>query len=153
VPATQLHITLAFLGHVGSQGLRDVHSALSGVTAEPVTLRLARGGTFGPRHAPTVLWAAMDRDPALIALQERVEDALTDVGFERPGRAFVPHVTLARLKNPRPSQVAGAVAAISALQVDPQRVDDFALYSSTLSSKGATHHVEHVYPLNGLGAH
>ena len=153
IPSHQLHLTLAFLGDVGPDRQGDVHAALSGVTGPPVTLRLARGGTFGSRAAPTVLWSAVERDPPLIALQARVEDALATIGFERPRRAFVPHVTLARLKKPHRSQLAQAVDAISAAQAPPQRVDTFALYSSALSSKGATYHVEHVYPLKGLGAH
>jgi 2'-5' RNA ligase len=62
------------------------------------------------------------------------------IGVEREGRAFRPHVTLARIRDPWPS---GAVAAfrerLDAAALPPFRCAECVLYSSRLNPAGAVH--------------
>ena len=67
--------------------------------------------------------------------------------LEPEGRKFSPHITLARLKNSPIHKVANFLAGNGLFSQEPFQVNDFKLYSSTLTPKGAIHRVEKVYPL------
>ncbi len=92
------HLTLAFLGDVEPQQVRDLGEALRARLRhlEPVPARLALGapGRFGTR----VLWLGVDDDPAgsLATLASVVRDAATAAGIALEARPFRAHLTVAR---------------------------------------------------------
>jgi 2'-5' RNA ligase len=94
VPASKLHMTLAFLGSIDAAAQLaaiDVGSAVRGAAFEATLDRL---GSF--RNA-RVAWAGMSRLPrALSALQASIDARLRQQGFPLEERPFAPHVTLAR---------------------------------------------------------
>ncbi|MDQ6419094.1 RNA 2',3'-cyclic phosphodiesterase [Paenibacillus sp. LHD-117] len=91
------HITLQFLGEWPESRLEELDAALRGVAAEPMTLTLNGGGTFGPRAAPRVLWAGAAGDlERLNALYMAIVQSTQPLGFEAEDRPFAPHITLAR---------------------------------------------------------
>jgi 2'-5' RNA ligase len=97
-----LHVTLAFLGQQPEarlDALQRVGSIAAGASRQGV-LRLGRGGSFGPRREPRVLWIGLDGDvPALVALQSRLAIQLREAGFDLEDRPFSPHITLARRRD------------------------------------------------------
>jgi 2'-5' RNA ligase len=66
---------------------------------------------------------------------------------EPEGRKFSPHITLARLKNSPVQKIANFLSGNGLFSQEPFQVEDFKLYSSLLSPKGAFHKVERVYSL------
>jgi 2'-5' RNA ligase len=70
-------------------------------------------------------------------------------GLEPEGRKFIPHVTLARLKDVREAQVGPFLADHALFRIDPFPVDSFVLFSSFLSRNGAIYTPEAEYPLVG----
>jgi 2'-5' RNA ligase len=84
----------------------------------------------------------------LRALQSRVESALVRTGFAPEGRRYLPHVTLARL---REGQQNGRVSAFLAhnglFRAGPITIDQFNLYSSFLRNAGPIYRIEAEYPL------
>lgn len=94
VPAGKIHMTLAFLGSLGDEGMGGAVAAASAVRAKPIDMRIDTVGSF--RHA-RVGWAAPSLAvPALAALQANLAGELRDRGFTREEREFNPHATLAR---------------------------------------------------------
>ncbi|WP_248930308.1 RNA 2',3'-cyclic phosphodiesterase [Paenibacillus hamazuiensis] len=94
-----MHITLQFLGETPSGKADRIREELGRLAAETEPMRLAIEGlgTFGKPSAPSILWAGVRGDvPQLAALQKRVEAAMEPLGFAAEGRAYSPHVTLAR---------------------------------------------------------
>jgi RNA 2',3'-cyclic 3'-phosphodiesterase len=74
----------------------------------------------------------------LTDLAERVERELTALGFPREARAFSPHITLGRVREPRPNpKLAAALDAARALLIGEVRVDRVCLMRSDLSPRGA----------------
>ena len=147
VPTEQIHLTLRFIGDVGDALFADVKTILGEIESPPFSLGLRHGGAFPPRGQPRILWVGVDRCEPLMALQRQIEDALVSLDFPRERRAYHPHATLARLKNARPGQVQTHIEAIDALASPEVAVDRFALFSSVLSPKGATHQLEAAFPL------
>ena len=147
----QLHLTVRFIGEVDRHQASDVHAALGAVHLEPFEIALSGLGTFERRGRPEVIWAgAAPREP-LAALHNKVDQALARAGIAPDGRAFHPHITLARL-NRSAGPVAGLIEDRGGLASPPFEVDAFALYESRLTPQGATHTIVERYPLGGPGA-
>jgi 2'-5' RNA ligase len=134
-----MHLTLRFIGEVEEPLVDEICDALSEVRSEAFPLRLAGVGHFETGRKVRTLWAGVEKSPALLSLQERVESAVRRGGAAPDSRRFTAHVTLARLK-PSPShKVAGWVEANAMFGTEPFTVDRFVLYESFLSHSGAIH--------------
>ncbi len=71
----------------------------------PFQLEFSDLGVFPDAKRPRVLWIGIGGEvEKLVVLQQRLEDALTPLGFARESRRFVPHLTLARLREGISSQ-------------------------------------------------
>ena len=95
-----LHITLRYLGPVPEDSLPAIGEALARVRRPSFHVEVQGLGTFsGGRHP--VLWAAVQSTRKLTALAGDINEALAPLGFEMPNKPFTPHITLARLNQPK----------------------------------------------------
>ena len=147
VPADQLHLTLRFIGEVDGNLFKDIKEMLSAVTTEPFTMRLKGVWHFPPRKRPRVIWVGIEANDPLLRLSGKVESVLVRGGLAPEGRKYSPHLTIARLKE-TPAVKAGNFIAANGLFASPSfTVQEFLLYSSKLTAKGAIHTIEKIYPL------
>ena len=119
VDVAGLHLTLAFLGELDNAHLAAATEAAEEAASAhaPITLRLARLGTFGSARSPHVIWVGLAGEVAQLgALQSTLADALAARGFPREARPFAPHLTLARIKKPLSDDL---LAALARLQGEP----------------------------------
>jgi 2'-5' RNA ligase len=85
-----------------------------------------------------VFWAGIVAPPALGELAGRVEDSMANLGFAREGRAYRPHLTLARFRNPRPQPaLSELLGQESETTIGHFEVSEFFLFESKLSPHGA----------------
>lgn len=140
VRAEQLHLTLRFIGEV-DRGFeaplaRAISAATEGLPCFPIRLRAA--GVFPSHRRARVLWVGVEEAPPLSALRRSVEEAVVGVGVAPDPRPFRPHVTVGRIRRPRPPVgLAGAIAGVRfEATVDVRRVS---LMRSELLSRGARH--------------
>ena len=138
----QIHLTLKFLGNIASASLPDLEAALIRARAGAASFELrAEGvGAFPDLHRPRVLWVGLTGElEALRALQEKVlRETIAWGGPEE--RAFHPHLTIARIKDPRASDVADVIArmkSLAARQRGNWQISEFHLMRSELSSAGS----------------
>ncbi len=103
----QLHLTVRYIGEVERPVAEDIALALGQVRARAASARISGVGVFESRGRIDTLWAGVAPPDALLALHRKVDQALVRIGLEPEGRAFVPHVTLARL--PRAAGVDGMI--------------------------------------------
>lgn len=149
--APQMHLTLRFIGEVDGGVFQDAIDALREVKSDPFELTLKGMGHFPPRKRPEQIWVGVPQSEALTILHNRIESALARAGMPRDNRKFTPHVTLAHMRATKESRVAAFIAEYNLYESEPFPVTEFQLFSSVLSSQGALHEVEAVYPLNGKG--
>ena len=97
----QLHLTLRFIGEVDHHRAEDIAAALGVLHAPAVTARIAGVDLFERQGRPHMVWARVVPEDPLAALHRKVEQCLVRVGVAPETRAFVPHVTLARLNRDR----------------------------------------------------
>lgn len=88
-----LHLTLAFIGETNR--ISQAKQALSQLRAEPFSISLSGLGRFC-RDGGDILWAGLDKNPALKALAQQVQYNLKQVGFVLQERPFAAHLTLGR---------------------------------------------------------
>lgn len=143
----KLHLTLRFLGDVDGGMRAPLHEALGSIDAEPFALTLRGCGHFPPRGEPRVLWVGVEDNPALLALQRRVEAAVRDAGFEPDPRNYAPHVTLARLRRPNARKLGAWLSSHALWDAPPFSVDGFTLFSSILGPAGSKYTAEATFPL------
>ena len=147
VSPDQLHLTVRFIGEVDGALFRDIKNILDEVNSASFTLQLKGVGYFPPRGAPRVLWIGLEKSEPLQLLRKKIDTRLLRVGVEPEGRKFSPHITLARLKNSPVHKIANFLSGNGLFSQEPFQVEDFKLYSSILSPKGAYHKVERIYSL------
>lgn len=147
VDPDNLHLTLRFLGDVARADAADVDEALARVRAPGFEMTLAGLGHFGAGRKVRALWVGVARNPALMYLQERIEQALARAGQPPEGRKFKPHVTLARFKSNPGARLQRYLADHNLVRAGPFPVESFDLYSSFPSARGAIYRVEASYPL------
>lgn len=144
----QLHLTVRFIGEVDGALFHDIKNILAEVSAASFSLQLKGVGYFPPRGAPRVLWVGLEKSEPLLLLRKKIDLRLLRVGVEPEGRKFSAHITLARLKNSPVQKIANFLSGNGLFSQEPFQVEDFKLYSSILSPKGAYHKVERIYPLD-----
>ena len=147
VQPEHLHLTLRFIGEVDAMVFQAVSEALAEVQSELFSMRLEGVGFFPPRGKPRVVWVGISKNEQLILLRKRIESVLVRTGLDPEGRKYSPHITLARLKNTPPSKVGAFLAHHGLFATEDFLVNEFLLYSSVLSNKGAKHYIEEAYSL------
>ncbi|TVR09419.1 MAG: RNA 2',3'-cyclic phosphodiesterase [Salinarimonadaceae bacterium] len=146
------HLTLRFIGDVDGATAHDVDAALADIRtrlAVPVTFDAL--DTFGGDR-PHALIVRARPDRALLELQAEIERALRRAGLEPERRKFVPHVTLARLRQVAPRDVAALIAGRGRFVSFGFEADRVALFSAREGVGGGPYIVEAEYPFSGMSA-
>ena len=132
-----LHITLQFIGEVRELEVAGITAALSSVEAENFDLTLSGVGHFGSHKNIRSLWVGVQNSRALYSLQKKIESDLTRAGIGLDTRKFLPHITLARLKNSTPLHVRDWLEVNSYFRGPSFNVDSFKLFNSYHARTGA----------------
>ena len=131
VAATNLHITLAFLGNQSLEQRDCFETAASSVSAPPFELSIDRLGHWA---RPRIFWAGPSGIPdALRILVAELNQALAVCGYQPEQRHFQPHITLAR-KALRPPEHIQIPAIVWPAQ-------DFCLVASVSGRRGVEYRV------------
>jgi RNA 2',3'-cyclic 3'-phosphodiesterase len=142
----QLHLTLRFIGEADGRESAMLDDVLAAIKAPAFDLQLHGVGQFGHKQ-PHALWAGLRKSEALEHLQHKVDNAIRRVGQPQDAYKFMPHVTLARLRNSENSKMIEWLTQHALFTGAEFRVDAFQLYSSRLTGDGSIYAVEREYPL------
>lgn len=137
----QLHLTVRFIGEVDGRQADDAAAALGQVCAAAPTVRIAGAGRFERRGRTDTLWAGVAPRAQFADLHRKVNRALGRAGLEPERRAYLPHVTLARLARGAEAEAAVArwLADHALLASEPFALDRLVLYESILGRGGAVY--------------
>lgn len=140
------HITLRFIGDVDRPLAREIDAELSRIQHNPITISVGGLDSFGGKK-PRAIVAKVTVGRDLITLQGDNERAIRKAGGNIETRKFLPHVTIARLRNGQPGAVADYLGTRSLARSWQFTADEFVLYSARNSIGGGPYHVEATYPL------
>ncbi|MEO1169755.1 MAG: RNA 2',3'-cyclic phosphodiesterase [Pseudomonadota bacterium] len=146
----QLHLTLRFIGEVERHRAEDIAMALDGISAPAFEIRLDGIGFFDRKGRPSTLWVGVAASDPLKRLHDKIEAGLRRIGIELEHRAFLPHITIARL-NASTGPIDGFLEHHAGLAGPPFAVDHFDLFESRLGRTGAQYDSIARYPLQTEG--
>ena len=104
VRASNIHLTLKFLGDVPHSRIEAIRSGVSKACheVEPFELTVSGTGGFPSLRNARVLWIGLPQLPdSLRQMQKNIEDYLMQAGFPGDSRPFSLHLTVARVRSPR----------------------------------------------------
>jgi 2'-5' RNA ligase len=139
IDANQAHYTLRFLGEVlPSRRLDAVRAGRAAADgASPFDVSLEGLGVFPDERRPHTLFIGAGAGaPELSGLASRLERELAEVGFAKETRPFVPHLTVARVKDRPPSSAVRALLTEPRKNIAALRVARFMLMESRPSASG-----------------
>ncbi len=139
----QLHFTLNFFEELPEARVAAAKEAAAraATAVSSFSLALSGLGTFPPRGPARVLWVGCrDGSDRLVSLAAAVEKEFTLEGFAAEARPFSPHLTLARVKDPRAARdILAFVSANASFDGGTSPVTELVLYQSVLGPSGAAH--------------
>lgn len=153
------HITLKFIGNT----IRDpeIRETLKTIPGNAFQISFRKTGFFTPRK-PRVFYVGIEAPPALDELAKQIDQALVSCGVESEEKQYSPHLTLARFGSGRPQGArsdrgAPTMHSLQRLvESSPEfqqpdfgtmTANEFILYLSELSPKGARYTKLEQYPL------
>ena len=141
------HLTLRFIGDIDERMADDVCSALGDTRRRgPLTLTIDGLDSFGGGK-PRAVFARASGNGNLTELQAEQERLVRKGGLGPERRNFTPHVTLARLRDASPIDVADYFATRGHFPKLAFTARRFVLFSSRDSVGGGPYVVEAAYPL------
>ncbi len=145
VQPASIHLTLKFLGEIQPGKATEIKQVLQTLVPkfEQFELTAAGLGCFPNINRPRVVWVGLQAPAELEQLQNSIEDACVELGFEREQRKFSPHLTLARVK-PFARQedvicLQQALSRIPALKLGCSHAREVILFKSDLQPTGAVY--------------
>ncbi len=150
VDVSQVHLTLKFLGETEAALVPRIVDAMRASVAgiRRFTVRLAGTGAFPNLRRMNVVWVGMEGAEPLAQIAARLEESLEPLGYPREGRAFSPHVTIARVKGPGGLEDARRVLEARARDAFGEAsVDGIRLKKSVLTPQGPVYSTVEDVPL------
>ena len=148
-----IHLTLKFLGNVETALVQPVLAAVEKAVYStlPFQVALSKVGAFPRLEGPRVIWVGLQGNlEALSALQQRMEDEVSPLGFPKEERPFSPHLTLGRVNNERVHR-GGKGLDLAGVTLGDQvawRVDEVHLMQSTPTPSGSIYTRLGSFPLS-----
>jgi 2'-5' RNA ligase len=143
------HVTMKFIGSTWPRLLDGVRGAVAtaATTGTAFETGLTEVGVFPSRRLTRVVWAGLsDPEGRFAALAGALDESLADM-VEPEGRAFTPHLTLARLNPARDiGEFAPNLIGLP-LASAPFPAGELVLYRSQLAPSGATYEALERFPL------
>jgi 2'-5' RNA ligase len=138
-----IHITLQFLGYVEEPAVEKIKTTLQSVSVNhaPFELSIRGAGAFPNENRPRVLWVGCeDAQGKLKALAGAVQAAMGPLGFEPEHREFSAHLTLGRVKFPKPdAALTRALDSVKNEAFGTMRVEAMHLFESQLHPQGSVY--------------
>lgn len=140
------HVTLRFIGDIDGLIANEIASSLVRVNRKPFEVSLRGLSSFGSKK-PRAVVASVEPSRPLMELQAELERLIRRLGLDPEGRKFIPHVTLARLRDSSSQDVADYLSVRGYFPTRTFMAERFVLYSSRASVGGGPYIVEDAYAL------
>jgi len=145
VERDRMHITLKFLGDVDEREVnnvcRTVEQAAAGIGS--FAIHCAGADAFPDLRRPRTPWLGVSEGAdELSRLQQKVEDALFELGYPKEARRFHAHLTLGRARSGGPTlhELSQLLKKFAEFDAGTTVVDEVVVMSSFLEPSGPVYH-------------
>ena len=141
IPADRMHLTIRFIGEVDDDQASMVREVLEDPLAiVPFSLTLCGAGTFPKSGTPRVVWLGVTHGrEQLLQVEREITARLTPLGIPEEDRAYSPHLTVARVRDPAGLKSARLLDGLTDHRIGTAHIDAITLFQSKLSPKGPTY--------------
>jgi len=96
-----IHLTLKFLGEANDAVIPEINKRLESICTmhNVFSINVKGVGVFPSLKYPNVLWIGVEDSEELKRLYSDIENAMSEIGFEKEDRKFSPHITFGRVKH------------------------------------------------------
>lgn len=151
---TNLHLTIKFAGNTPEDRVASFSACIARAASAfaPFTIRLEGTGVFPERGAARVLWIGVnDESGNLRGLEAAVEKECEQERFSGEDRAFHPHLTLARVRNPHDGFALAKIHKTFAFEPITIAVNELQVIRSELSPQGSKYTTVSRHRLDNTG--
>jgi len=137
-----LHLTVKFLGSTDNDLLPRVVNLVrqNAKDTKPFEIEISGTGVFPSAKDPRVLWLGVKETSGTMKhLAELIDQDWSALGFEKETRAFKPHLTIARIRDPRRAADLGRQHQSNSFGPIRFVCDELVLYESQLGHGGSTY--------------
>lgn len=135
IPKENYHITLQFLGNTNPDKIKGIEAKLSELLSGIHKFHLVfTQYVFFPHRKPYMIWFKAEESPTFDALQKKIQLSFsTQQQVQKPA---IPHITLARFKNPK---IAKRIELPNLKEATTLKVDSVVLWESILKPISASY--------------
>jgi len=141
ITEAQMHLTLKFLGGISADKINCISETLSGIarTFESFPITFSGTAAFPDLKHPAVLWLGVGKGAeSLEMLNDKIENALEKLGFQKEKRKFKPHLTLGRVKSSKNIKELIKLIEQTGFEYEKEiKINGLALFQSALNPQGA----------------
>jgi 2'-5' RNA ligase len=153
VPRANFHLTLRFLGNEAPIPQLETLAADLAVIAgktQPFSLTVQGIGSFPNLTRPRIIWVGLQGD-GLIELAADVRAAASGAGFGDEDHPYTPHLTIARVRDPKgSSELRNVLQGGHEHHFGVSTITSMALYRSMLDASGAKYIELHRWNLGAI---
>lgn len=134
-----MHITIAFLGDTDEKIIPSISDKISRMSLNysPFELIFRSTGVFKNIRDPRVIWIGTETNPVLQNMKMRIDDELSEYGFEKETREFKPHLTIGRIKWIKNTSVLEqAIQRYKDQEIQRELINELIFYESILKPEG-----------------
>jgi RNA 2',3'-cyclic 3'-phosphodiesterase len=138
----KLHLTLKFLGDTDEKQLIELEKISAEISAEITNfkLQIVNTGVFPNTRNPRVLGIDVkDEAKSLAKINDRLEAGGEQIGFARDRRAFVPHLTIGRVREPHKARELANKHLQNGFEPVEFMVSEIVIYESRLLPTGSVY--------------
>ncbi|MCX8160449.1 MAG: RNA 2',3'-cyclic phosphodiesterase [Candidatus Saccharicenans sp.] len=139
------HLTLKFIGEIAEPRIEIIKAILEEVAGRHHKFNLAARGTgsFPPGQSRMrVIWVGLEAGQELFSLQADLEETLLREGFEREERAFSPHLTIGRAREPqKQDRLKAELDRLGQQEFGTMEVKEIELFQSILRPEGPEYRI------------
>ena len=142
VKPRSIHITLKFLGNVEEKLIKPIENIIRDavVDVDPFTVKLRGAGVFPNQNYIRVIWIGIEDGDIIKIIAGRIDERLSELGFQREKREFSPHVTIARVKTAKKREdLMNVIRRYTDTSFKVFNVEAVALKKSVLTKEGAVY--------------
>jgi RNA 2',3'-cyclic 3'-phosphodiesterase len=153
-PIDNLHITTKFIGEWPEAKLADLINALKDISPRSSFRAELKHLSWLPNEKwPRALTLGVESGDGLPRLARETEERLCTLGIRKEERAYHPHLTLARVKNPVPLRgLHEKIDELEPTSLGSFTVDSFSLYRSDPGTQASIYRKLHSYRFESVVA-
>jgi 2'-5' RNA ligase len=139
------NLTLKFIGDVDESKVPELIERLNNISFDKFDVNFSGIGFSPNENSPRIIWFALESKDVLTKLVRDIEEATKGFGIAQD-KTFIPHVTIARVKNIIDRKEFNKIVDGISVPTEPFTLSKFKLIKSTLTKDGPVYDVIKEFP-------